>query len=145
MKRLGPLITAFALLATSSAHAGPVAEFEASFREMYGIYRIALFQTNAGEHAESFTAVTDLSDQLAALAEIWGEDPPPQYQDDHLWGATIDTARALVGTANDQVAAHELSEAHETLESLRDLFGELHARNGIETFSDRMNAYHAAM
>ena len=35
--------------------------------------------------------------------------------------------------------------SHATLEAVREAFGALHARNGIETFSDRMNAYHAQM
>ncbi len=139
-------LSVLAVLAASCAvAAGPVAEFDSAFRSMYAEYRSALFLTNAGKQAEAADAMAALSDQLSVIAVTYGPAPPPQYQDDPLWGATMADAATLVGAAGEQVRKGELAEAHETLEHVRDIFGDLHARNGIETFSDRMNAYHAAM
>lgn len=47
--------------------------------------------------------------------------------------------------AAEQIAAGQLSQAHETLEAVRNLLGEQRQRNGVVVFSDHVNAYHAAM
>ena len=44
-----------------------------------------------------------------------------------------------------EISAGNLPEAHETLEAARDLMAALRHRNGVVTFSDHMNAYHAEM
>lgn len=129
----------------SVAHAGPVAEFEAEYRQMYGAYRAALFKTSAGDAAASATAMEQFSAKLAALAAAYGDAPPPQYQDDPLWAQTMAEAAGLAAAAQAQVAEGDLAEAHETLEGVREAFSALHIRNGVQTFSDRMNAYHAEM
>ncbi|SFJ80578.1 hypothetical protein [Celeribacter neptunius] len=144
MTRFWSSLAALTLL-SSTAAAGPVADFETTYRAMYGTYRVALFKTNSGAQDDAGKAIAGLGHQLTALAETYGATPPPQYEDDPMWAETIDGALALVGTAETQIAAKDLTHAHETLEGVRDLFGALHARNGIETFSDRMNAYHAEM
>lgn len=138
-------LAALTILAATSATAGPASEFEATFRQMYATYRVALFKTSAGQQAESASAVTGLAGKLAALTDTYGKAPPPQFAEDPAWDSTLTSAAELVTKANAQVTDNALAEAHETLEGVRDLFGDLHARNGVETFSDRMNAYHAAM
>ena len=131
--------------AVSAACAGPVSEFEASYRAMYASYRAALFATNAGDPAKATEALAGFSDQWTALTATYGAAPPPHYADDPLWSETIAAVTASVDEAGSSVAAGELPKAHEILEEVRENFSELHARNGIETFSDRMNAYHAEM
>lgn len=134
-----------ALLAAGAVTAGPVSDFETGYRQMYASYRAALFKTNAGNKDESAAALTKLADQMQTLSAAYGDAPPPQYEDDAAWAATITDADALIARAREQVSENQLPEAHETLEGVRDIFGDLHLRNGIETFSDRMNAYHAEM
>ena len=51
----------------------------------------------------------------------------------------------IIEKAHGTVSKGELAEAHEILEKIRDILGDLRSRNGIVTFSDRMNAYHEAM
>lgn len=129
----------------SAACAGPVSEFEANYRAMYASYRTALFATNAGDPARATEALTRFADEWSALTAAYGAAPPPQYADDPLWSETIAVVTTSVDEAVSSVAAGKLPEAHEILEGTRESFSELHARNGIETFSDRMNAYHAEM
>jgi hypothetical protein len=136
---------AFALAALSSASAGPVSDFENAYRQMYGAYRAALFKTNMGDAEASTGAMGKFASQFAALDATYGDAPPPHYADDPLWGETMAEAGRLAGQAKAQIAAGELAEAHETLEGVREVFGDLHIRNGVETYSDRMNAYHAEM
>ncbi len=145
MKRIllgGAAITLFALQAAS---AGPVSDFEASYRQMYGSYRAALFKTNSGDQQGSTGAMGQFASQLAALDAAYGDAPPPQYADDPLWGEAMSEAERLTAEAQAQIGAGDLASAHVTLEGVREVFGELHSRNGVETFSDRMNAYHAEM
>lgn len=128
-----------------AATAGPVADFETTFRGVYGNYRTALFATNSGDAAKSAKAVAAFEDGWAALIADHGDNPPPQYADDPAWGDTLASVQARLANAQADVAAGTLPAAHEALEGIRDDIGALHDRNGIETFSDRMNAYHAAM
>lgn len=144
MKRL-LLGSAFALAALTAATAGPVNDFENAYRQMYGAYRAALFKTNAGDAAASAEAMGKFEKLLGSLEATYGDAPPPQYEDDPLWGETMAEAAGLAATAQAQIEGGALPEAHETLEGVREAFSALHLRNGILTFSDRMNAYHAEM
>jgi hypothetical protein len=128
-----------------AASAGPVSDFEASYRGMYATYRAALFATNTGDPAKATAALTHFADEWTTLTSTYAAAPPPQYQDDPLWSDTVSTVTALVDEAGSSVEAGNLPEAHEILEDVRESLSQLHARNGIETFSDRMNAYHAEM
>lgn len=145
MNRLLRVGTLTAALIAGAAFSGPVTDFEQEFRQMYGTYRAALFSTNSGDVNASAAAMGAMTDKLSALLSTYRDTPPPQYVDDPLWSDTLGKVESLVTKAGAEIAAGSLAEAHETLEGVRDLFGDLHARNSIETFSDRMNAYHAEM
>jgi len=145
MKRLLLGTAVLALASAVAATAGPVADFQNAYRQMYGAYRAALFKTNAGDAEGSAAAMGKFAAQFEAIAAQYGDAPPPQYEDDPLWGETMAEAGTLAATAQAQIAAGALAEAHETLEGVRETFAALHVRNGVLTFSDRMNAYHAEM
>jgi hypothetical protein len=133
------------LACLSPAFAGPVTDFEAAYGEMYAGYRSALFATNSGSAENSAAALQGLEKQWDALTAAYGQTPPPQYESDPEWAATIANVSGSIAKASDAVAKGDLPASHETLEGVREAFSALHARNGIETFSDRMNAYHAEM
>lgn len=128
-----------------AALAGPVSEFETEFRAMYGDYRSALFMTNSGNVEKSAASLAGFEAGWSELKDAYGAVPPPHYADDPHWAEMLATVDGLLAKADAQVAAGKLAEAHETLEAVRDVFSALHLRNGIQTFSDRMNAYHAEM
>ncbi len=143
-RNIAPLsIAVLAFLAP--AFAGPVTDFEAAYGEMYAGHRSALFATNSGNAGKSAAALQGLEKQWEALIANCGETPPPQYESDPDWGARIADVSDSIAKAGDAVAKGDLPASHETLEAVREAFSDLHARNGIETFSDRMNAYHADM
>ncbi|WP_300445249.1 hypothetical protein [uncultured Mameliella sp.] len=128
-----------------TAFAGPVADFESEFREMYADYRTALFMTNSGNREKSGASLKALGAGWSAIKLGYATTPPPQYEDDPQWGEVIAEVDALLAEAGAEVSAGELVEAHDTLEGVREVFSALHLRNGVQTFSDRMNAYHAEM
>lgn len=144
MNRL--LASAFALsFSVTPVLAGPVTDFEAAYNTAYASYRTALFATNTGDAARSAAVLGQLDSNWAGLMAQYRTSPPPQYQDDPMWDQTMAEVTAILGTATAEVAAGDLPAAHDTLEGVRDALGALHARNNVETFSDRMNAYHAEM
>lgn len=137
MKRL--LATAFVLsLTVAPVVAGPVADFENSYNVAYFSYRTALFATNTGE---SVGALKQLENNWTGLMTQYRASPPPQFEADPLWDQPIEDVTSLL----DRSKAQADTGAHETLEGIREALGALHARNHVETFSDRMNAYHTEM
>jgi len=93
----------------------------------------------------SAKALGAFSGKWQALAARWGKEAPPQFADDPEWPALMRSVQGIIERAQAAVKRSDLAEAHEILEAFRDQIGALHARNNVATFSDRMNAYHAAM
>jgi hypothetical protein len=79
------------------------------------------------------------------MPTTWGKTPPPQYADDTNYADTLSAVNAVIVQASQEVAGGDLAKVHVTLEGLRADVAALHDRNGIVSFSDRMNAYHAKM
>ena len=144
MRPFTTLATAAVLsLLAGSTLAGPFQDTEAALRGVYGQYRVALFATNTGNAAKSAEAIAAFDKGWTGLAaQITAA---PQYADDPAVPATLAAVTSHAAHAAEAVAAGNLPEAHEALEGIRAEIGSLHARNGISTFSDRMNAYHATM
>lgn len=144
MSSLPGLAIAVALLMPGPALAGPMQDFEAQLTGVYAHYRAALFHTNQNKKDETLAAI-------AAFEKGWGDilarksNPPPQYADDSSWSETLDKVGLVLKGARAEAERGELAMSHETLEAIRDLIGTLRLRNGIVSFSDRMNAYHEQM
>jgi len=144
MKRSVAMAVVLAAIGTVG-WAGPAAQFDAAFRDVYASYRAALFPTNSGDSAKSEAAIGSLEAGWSAIEAEYGDAPPPQFAEDPEWGSTLIAVGDDVVKAKAEVASGDLPAAHATLEAVREKIGALHDRNGVETFSDRMNAYHAAM
>ena len=145
MKYLFPLAALGFALALTSANAGPMQDFETQLRASYGNYRTALFATNSGDAAKSAKALDSFGQSWGAIVASFTKTPPPQYVSDPEWAATLGDIQAKIDSARAQIAAKDLPAAHLTLEAVRDGFGAMHDRNGLSSFSDRMNDYHAEM
>ena len=143
--RLPALALGIIVLTASAALAGQFAEFEKQVQAVYVPYRNALFQTNKKDKAASEQALGRFSSDWTALTARWGKEPPPQYVDDARFASTLADVASAAENARGAISKGDLADAHEILERVRDLLGDLRGRNGIVTFSDRMNAYHEAM
>jgi hypothetical protein len=128
-----------------TAFAGPIADYEAMFRDAYADYRNALFATNTKSTEASNKSITAFGAKWAALVARYREWPPPQYAEDKKWSESLDVVTAIVTRANAEVGRSAYGEAHETLESARDAFAALRQRNGVIAYSDRIDAFHHAM
>jgi uncharacterized protein YukE len=133
------------VLLPAIAFAGPFQDAEYQLRSVYGEYRVALFQSSAGNAEATAKALQSLNQKWEALSQEWAFAPPPQYADDSLLARTMTSVDTVIDKAADEAARGDLAMAHATLEVIRSEIGDLHGRNGVIGFSDRMNAYHAEM
>jgi uncharacterized protein YukE len=133
------------VLAPSFVVAGPVQDGEQQLRSVYGDYRAALFHSSAGNADETAKAIESLNKKWEALSQGWTSAPPPQYAEDPLLAGMMVSVDKVIDQAAVEAGAGDLALAHTTLEAVRSEIGDLHGRNGVIGFSDRMNAYHAEM
>ncbi len=111
----------------------------------YAPYRQALFRTNGGSQAQAQQALDAARQAWKDLRERVGSRPGAPYERDAAFGETLQRVAQVYDKAAEEVAAGQLSPGHETLEQTRDLLADLRQRNGVVTYSDAMNAYHAEM
>lgn len=141
----GVVVLFLGLTAWSSAQAGPYSEFERSLSIAYAPYRAALMQTNQKDKAATEKSLQAFETAWSGLMSTYRTSPPPQYADDAGWPQTVGAIEQIIATAKADTAKGDLAKAHEVLEGVRDRLGELRARNGVVTFSDRLDAYHEQM
>lgn len=116
-----------------------------ALQKAYAPYRAALFKTNAGQAAESAEALKQAQQAWAQVTQMVKSQPTVPYANDALMAKTLTGVEGYYATAAQQVTAGKLSEAHATLEAVRDLLSELRRQNQVIVYSDHMNAYHAQM
>jgi hypothetical protein len=125
--------------------AGPYADFERALANAYAPYRAALMQTNQKDRTGTEASLSAFEGRWSDLMRTWRTSPPPQYADDPRWLETVSSVEKTMAAAKAAVTAGDLAKAHNVLERIRDELGKLRARNGVVTFSDRMDAYHEHM
>lgn len=138
-------VTGALVLSLISVAAGPVGDFETKSRAAYAEYRVALFQTNAKNAEASRQAILGFEAKWTALTDAHSASPPPHYTDDPTFKTALADVARLNSEAKAAVMAGDLGKAHDILEGIRDILGDLRLRNGIIGFSDRTNVVHAHM
>ncbi len=137
------LISAVLCVAGVSAWAAdPVTD---AMQVAYAPYRVALFRTNSNAQAESQQAIAQAQLAWTKLTEQYSAKPPAPYDRDPAFAASLAEVSKVYAVAAQEVAANQLSAAHETLEKARDIMAEMRRRNQVVIFSDHMNAYHSEM
>ena len=111
----------------------------------YQPYRVALFRTNSKAQVESEAAIVQASQAWQDLISKYAKSPPAPYDRDTSFGKSLADVTGVYEKASSEIRAHKLVQAHETLESARDLMAEMRRRNNVVVYSDHMNAYHAEM
>lgn len=144
LRTLGHAAIISAALA-GTAFGGPIADFKAEMADAYSIYRMALFATNSGDAEKSAKAIAGFSAKWTALSQHWSTTPPPHLGEDAGWNATLAEVADTAARAQAKAGDGDLAQSHEILEKIRDSISKLNRRNGVVTFSDRMNAYHEKM
>jgi hypothetical protein len=132
-----------ALLATTPAWAADAVTD--AMQAAYVPYRTALFRTNSNAQAASEQAMAGTRQAWQNIVERFAAKPPPPYDRDAGFAVTLAQVGAVYAQADEQVRGQQLTQAHATLEKARELMADLRRRNGVVTYSDHMNAYHAEM
>ena len=141
---LRPLLITASLLSAASVvlAADPVTD---AMQKTYVPYRVALFKTNDNAPEESRQAVLQARQGWTALRKEFGANPPAPYAGDTEFAVAMAAVDKVYDKALDEIGRNQLTEAHETLEEVRDIMADLRRRNQVVVFSDHMNAYHAEM
>jgi hypothetical protein len=129
-------------MATPACASDPVTD---AMQAAYAPYREALFRTNGQAQAPAEQAMASTVRSWQSVIDRFAAKPPPPYDRDAGFAATLSQVAAVYARADDQVREKRLTEAHESLEKARELIAELRRRNGVISYSDHMNAYHAEM
>jgi hypothetical protein len=132
-------------MATSALSVQAADAFTDAVSLAYAPYRSALFRTNSQAQAESEQAIAQARAAWDEVRQRFGAQPPAPYDRDAQFAQTLQSVDSVYRQASEEIAKQQLTKAHETLESVRDLLAEQRQRNGVVVFSDHVNAYHAAM
>jgi len=121
------------------------AEFDALMQKANSNYVKALVSTSKKDYNASSEALSGLVEDLTAVSEGYTELPPAVYASDKKWPETIDKALEIAVYSQEKLLENDIDTAHAALEPMRDLFLELHRRNGIDLMGDRLTEFHTTM
>ncbi len=134
-----------ALLWPAAARADATAAFLEASAEAYAPYRGAMSYLHTGNAGLAALALDAMAARWAALSGRFRNQPPAAFAEDPAWRASLDAIAGRIETARAQLEAGDAEAAATTLAPIRAALGGLRRRNGIVTFSDRMDSFSAAM
>jgi hypothetical protein len=138
-------VPAALLAGTRGEAANNFQQFQQEVNKAYASYRMALFQTNKKNQTKSLESAVSFQKQWQAITEKYIEAPPDIFANDPEWEATLVEIGNINALSINEMLSGQLSDAHDTLEAIRDELGALRQRNQVITFSDHVNNYHEAM
>lgn len=121
------------------------AEFVALMQKANSNYVKALVSTSKKDYNASSEALSGLVEDLTAVSEGYTENPPAVYAADKEWPENLDKALTIAVNSRENLLENDIEAAHTALEPMRDLFLELHRRNGIDLMGDRLTEFHTLM
>lgn len=137
------LFAALALPAVARAE-GTAAFLEAS-AEAYAPYRGAMAYLHTGNHGLAGLALDAMAARWAGLCDRFWDQPPEGFAKDPAWRASLDGITGRIAAARAKLEAGDADGAETALGPVRADLGNLRRRNGIVTFSDRVDAFSVAM
>ncbi len=108
-------------------------------------YRMALFKTNGQSKDEALQALQLAQQEWNKLATQFAGKPAAPYDRDPAFATSLAEVSKVYLQALAEVQGGQLTNAHNTLEQVREVMADMRQRNNVVVFSDHMNAYHAQM
>jgi hypothetical protein len=139
------LFVAFFWPATAGATAESPAEFLEASAKAYAPYRSAMSYLKTGNPGLAALALDATAARWATLCDRFRDRPPGAFAKDPDWQASLDGITGRIADARAKLEAGDAKGARTALAPVRADLGDLRRRNGIETFSDRIDAFSAAM
>ena len=134
-----------ALLWPTATRADATAAFLEASAQAYAPYRGALSYLHTGNAGLAALALEDMAARWAALCDRFRDQPPAAFAEDPAWQASLDAITGRIETARAQLESGDTAGATAALAPIRAVLGDLRRRNGIVTFTDRIDAFSAAM
>ena len=131
--------------ARADATAESLAEFLEASAEAYAPYRGAMSYLHTGNPGLAALALDAMAARWTGLRDRFRNQPPAAFAEDPAWRASLDAITGRIETARAQLEAGDAAGAETVLAPIRAALGGLRRRNGIVTFSDRIDAFSAAM
>lgn len=132
-------------LTTLTTNGRAADEYQTLVDESYVAYRAALFKTNANDKAGTLDALATSKSSWSKVVATYRNSPPAAYMNDKEFAPSLDRISSIYDRANIETSDGKLAQAHETLEGVRDILGDMRRRNGLVAFSDHINNYHSEM
>ena len=139
------LCLVIALLWPPAGRAGEAEDFLAASAEAYGPYRSAVSYLHTGNAGLAELALDEMAVRWQALCDRFRARPPAEFAAGPAWRDSLDEITRRIEQARARLEAGDREGAAGVLEPIRAGLGGLRRRNGIETFSDRVDALSAAM
>lgn len=121
--------------------AGTPNGFQAAVEAAYPNYRMAWFYTRTLNPTMAGMELGEFRRAWKSIVARYRAAPPETYRKDPRWAASLDRVGEISAQAAMRIEAGGGREIGKLLEGIRDELGELRRRNGIEVFSDRVNAF----
>ena len=138
-----------ALIWSATARADATAEFLDEFleasAEAYAPYRGAMSYMHTGNLGLAAFALDAMAARWTGLCDRFRNQPPATFAEDPAWRSSLDEITGRIETARARLEAGDAEGAEAALAPIRAALGALRRRNGIVTFSDRIDAFSAAM
>lgn len=128
------------------ARADGIGEFNTAFADAWGHYRQTLFYLKRG--ASPDIAAIELESFVGkwrAVVEKFAGAPPREFAGDPDWRKTLRGVAASADKALAELDRGEAEAARQALLPVRGELGDLHRRNGVARYSDRIDELSAAM
>ncbi|TXT40518.1 MAG: hypothetical protein FD135_1171 [Comamonadaceae bacterium] len=108
-------------------------------------YRMALYKTNGQSQDEAMQALLKAQQTWSKISTQFAAKPAAPYDRDTAFAASVAEVSKVYDQAIKDVSAGQLTQAHNTLEQVREVMADMRQRNNVVVFSDHMNAYHSQM
>ncbi len=108
-------------------------------------YRMALYKTNGQSQDEAMQALLKAQQTWSKISTQFAAKPAAPYDRDTAFAASVAEVSKVYEQAMKEVSAGQLTNAHNTLEQVREVMADMRQRNNVVVFSDHMNAYHSQM
>jgi hypothetical protein len=145
LARLSTACLLLALLWPALARADETADFLKASAEAYRPYRGAVVYLHTGNAGIAALALEEMAERWARVCGRYRARPPPAFAADPSWRASLDEVSRRIEEARARIEAGDAAGAGAILGPIRTVLGDLRRRNGVVTFSDRIDAFSAAL
>lgn len=132
--------------AATAPRASELGAFHAAVADAWAHYRqVSFYVGRAGNTDVAALELEDFITKWAALEAKYRDNPPDAFADDKAWTSVLADVGARARDGLDRLDAGDIEGARSLLMPIRDMMGELRRRNGVATYSDRIDELSAEM